>query len=268
MKTMNRKLWLGAILLSLGLGCGDGSSAALGSDALSITGSDVSGEQLALPDGSGRGAMDGAGRVERSEIDRLKALLALTDEQVAQIQPILDATRTALEAVRAQVRAGSLNREEAHAKVKALHEDQKAQILALLTPEQQAKWSDMREHHCGPFDITRLSEALGLSADQVAQITSITSATQAKVNDIHTQVEAGSLSKEDARAQIEQIMADTKAAIDGVLTEEQKAELAKLMRHRRGGHGGPPPGGPPPGGPPPGAPPPGGGSGGAPPPGR
>lgn len=265
MKTMNRKLWLGAILLSLGLGCGDGGSAALGTDVQSITGSDVGGEQLALPDGNGRGAMDGAGRVERSEIDRLKALLALTDDQVAAIAPILDATRKALEDLRAQVRAGSLSKEDAHAQVGALHEAQKAQILALLTPEQQAKWTDMREHHCGPFDIARLTEALGLSADQVTQITAITQAAQAKVNDVHAQVEAGSLSREDAHAQIGQIMADTKAAIDGVLTEEQKAELAKLMQSRRGRPGGP--GGPRPGSPPPGAPP-GSGSGGAPPPGR
>lgn len=257
MKTMNRKLWLGAILFSLGLGCGDGGS--LSSDVQSITGSDVSGEQLALPDGDGRGAMDGAGRAERSEIDRLKALLSLTDDQVAQIQPILDATRQALEAVRAQVKAGTLSRDDAHAQVKALHDAQKSQILALLTPEQQAKWSEMREHHCGPFDITKLADALGLSADQVTQIQAITSASQDKVNAVNAQVEAGTLSKDEAHAQIKQIMDDTKTAIDGVLTAEQKAQLAKMMEHRRGHRGGPPPGGS--GGPPPGGsggPPPGG----------
>ena len=58
----------------------------------------------------------------------------------------------------------------------------------------------MREHHCGPFDITKLADALGLSADQVTQIQAITSASQDKVNAVNAQVEAGTLSKDEARA--------------------------------------------------------------------
>lgn len=240
MKTSKRTAWTFALLFTLGAGCGtvDGNGA-VASDVLAVTGSGVSGEQLALPDGDGPCARDKAGKVEPSELDRLKSILGLSADQVAQLQPILDATRTAMEDVRAQVKAGTLSAADAQAKVKALHEQEKTQILALLTAEQQAKFSMLRAHHCGPFDVARLTAALGLSTDQVTQIEALTTAAQAQVSAVHAQVEAGTLAAADAHAQIDQIMKDTQAAIQGVLTDEQKAELAKLMAARPGPGGAP-----------------------------
>ena len=250
MRTTKRTVWLGALLFTLGIGCGssvDGSQ--VSSDSLAVTGSTAAGEQLALPDAEGAGAKDKPGRVQKDELAELTALLGLTDEQVAQIQPILDDTRTALEDVRAQVRTGSLSETDARSQVKALHEAQKAKILALLTAEQQAKFAAMRGHHHEPFDLTRLTAALGLSADQASQIGALQSAAQTRITDIHTQVEAGSLSKDDAKAQIDQILKDTRASIESVLTDEQRAQLAEILSARpkdcgTGGHGPGGPGGP------------------------
>ena len=236
-------LWLGAVLFSLGVGCGSADSS-IGSDALAVSGSDVSGEQLALPDGDGPGARDGAGRSAPSELSRLQSLLGLSADQVAQIQPILDATRAALEDLRAQVRTGSLSPADAKAKVKALHDEQKAKILALLTPEQQAKFSAMREHHCGPFDVERMAEVLGLSADQVTQISALMAAAQSKISDLHAQVEAGTLTADQAHTQIDQVRKDTQGAISNVLTAEQRDQLAQIMSRpprREGDRSGPPP---------------------------
>jgi Spy/CpxP family protein refolding chaperone len=241
LSTQKITLWLGAVLFSLGIGCGNLDSA-IGSDSLAVAGSDVSGEQLALPDGDGPGARDGAGRVGPSELSRLQSLLGLSAEQVAQIQPILDATRAALEDLRAQVRTGSLSPADAKAKVKAVHDAQKAQIMALLTPEQQAKFSAMREHHYGPFDVNRLAEVLGLSADQVSQISDLMAASQTKISDLHAQVEAGTLSADQAHAQIDSIRKDTQSAISSVLTQEQREQLAQIMsRPPRRDRSGPPP---------------------------
>lgn len=244
MKTSKRTLWIGAILFSLGLGCGNdaGSSQTVNAAVLEVSGSNVSGEQLALADCNGGGAKDKAGPVQRDELAELTELLGLSAEQVAQVQPILDATRVALEELRAQVKAGTVTAADAHVKVKALHDEQKSQILALLTAEQQAKFSAMREHHSDRFDLNRLTDALGLSAEQVSQISVIQSATVAKLNDLHAQVEAGTLAKEDARAQLDQIRKDTQSAIEAVLTAEQKAKLDQLLA------AGPPPGAPPAGG--------------------
>ena len=243
MTTKKITLWFGAVLFSLGVGCGTMDSS-IGSDSLAVAGSEIGGEQLALPDGDGPGARDGAGRVAPSELSRLQSRLNLSAEQIAQIQPILDATRAALEDLRAQVRDGSLSPADAKAKVKAVHDEQKAKIMALLTPEQQAKFSQMRQHHCGPFDVNRLAEVLGLSAEQVSQISELMTASQAKISDLHAQVEAGTLTADQARAQIDPIRKDTQSGISAVLTEEQRQQLAQIMARppRRGGdRSGPPP---------------------------
>lgn len=234
MKTTLKLGFLGALVFGLGIGCGDASSS-VGEDVMAITGGSLGGEQLALPDGEGPGARDHAGPSQRSELDELVSLLGLSAEQIAQIQPILDATRVSAEEIRAQVKAGTLSKEEGCQKIKALRDAQKAQIMVLLTAEQQAKFASMREHHHGPFDLTKLKDALGLSDEQVSQVSAIQAATQSKISDIHAQVEAGSLSADAARAQIEQIKQDTMAQVKAVLTAEQVAELDKLLAQRREG---------------------------------
>lgn len=234
MKTAKRTIWLGVVLFSLGMGCGTAdSSSAIATDTLAVTGSSVSGEQLALPDADGPCARDKAGPAQRSELSQLESLLGLTAEQVSLIQPILDATRAALESLRAELKAGSVSAADAQAKVMALHEQQKAQILALLTAEQQAKFNQLRDHHCGPFDIARLTAALGLSAEQASQISSLMDAAQAQISALHAQVEAGTLTADAAHAQIGQILAATKSSIRGVLTADQQAQLDKLMAAHR-----------------------------------
>lgn len=234
MKTTRTLGFLGALLFGLGIGCGDASSS-LGTDVMAITGGRLGGEQLALPDGDGPGARDHAGPSHRLELDDLVSLLGLSAEQVAQLQPILDATRTAAEEIRAQVRAGTVSKEEGCQKIKALRDAQKTQIMALLTAEQQAKFGTMRQHHHGPFDPSKLKEVLGLSDDQVSQVTAIQAASQSKISDLHAQVEAGTLSADAARTQIEQIKQDTMAQVKAVLTTEQQAELDKLLSHHRPG---------------------------------
>ena len=72
--------------------------------------------------------------------DRLKALteqLGLTDAQVAQIHPILQDEKAALKALEAEPASDAKK-----AKAKEIRESHKAQILAILTPEQQAKFKE------------------------------------------------------------------------------------------------------------------------------
>lgn len=246
MRTTKRTAWLGAILFSLGIGCGSAADdSQVASDVLAVSGSNVNGEQFALPDGDGAGARDRAGPVQKSELAQLALLLGLSPDQIAAIQPILDATRAALEDVRAQVKAGVLSEADARARVKALHDNEKDQLLALLTPEQQTKFTAMREHHRDAFDLVKLTAALSLSDDQVGQISAIQHAARTKLEEIHTQVEDGTLSQQDAHIQVDQIRRDSQTAIEAVLTAAQKAELDKILAARRGSAGGPSgPGGP------------------------
>ena len=238
MKTSLSLGFVSALLFGLGIGCGD--SLSLGSDVMAITGGSLSGEQLALPDCDGAGARNHAGRTQLSELDELTSLLALSADQVAQIQPIFDATRAKAEDIRAQVQAGTLSKEEGRAQIKALHDAQNAQIMALLTPDQQTKFASMRDHHHGPFDLTKLKDAIGLSDDQVSQISALQDAAQSKISDLHAQVEAGTLSTDDAHTQIEQIRQDTMTQVKAVLSADQQAMLDKILAaHGRKGPGGP-----------------------------
>lgn len=223
MKTLRLFALCGTLVFGAGAGCG-GYAGQADSAVTSVVGSDVASGSLALAEGEDRLADDGGSR-KRPDVSRLKELLGLSDEQVTKIQAIEQSTRDALAAIRQQVKDGAITKDEAHAQAKALRDDQKAQVLAVLTAEQQAKFAELRAQHGRPFDLDRLTTLLGLSADQVTQIQTIVSDTKTKVNDIRSQVESGALSADDARAQIKALLDAQLAAIKGVLTADQLAKL-------------------------------------------
>lgn len=69
--------------------------------------------------------------------DKFTEKLNLTPEQKAQIQPIIEQAKPQLEQIR----------EEAMQKSKAVIEGTVGQVRAMLTPEQQAKFDEMKEAH-------------------------------------------------------------------------------------------------------------------------
>lgn len=72
----------------------------------------------------------------RTERRELMQSLNLTASQKAEMKTLRRATRTKVEAVRANTQ---LSPEESRAQIKALHKDSKAQMLDILTPEQRQK---------------------------------------------------------------------------------------------------------------------------------
>lgn len=217
------------------VGCGAADTAVAsdtGADVTSVTGSDVASGQLGLAEGEDAVKAERAGD-RRHDLSRLTELLGLTSDQAAQIATIAQETRDALSALRQQVRDGGLTRAEAHAQAKALRDQQKAQIEALLTAEQLAKFQALRSHHGHPFDLARMTALLGLSAEQVAAIQAVMDETQAKVQEIKAQVEAGTLTPEAARPQIDALMRAGHDAIKAALTAEQLAKLERRPGGRR-----------------------------------
>jgi Spy/CpxP family protein refolding chaperone len=71
----------------------------------------------------------------------LSEKLNLTDDQKAKLKPILEDQAQQMKAVRDDT---SLSQEQRKAKKKALHESFHDQINGVLTPEQQAKWKQMK----------------------------------------------------------------------------------------------------------------------------
>jgi periplasmic protein CpxP/Spy len=83
----------------------------------------------------------------------LSEKLNLTDDQKAKIKPVFQDQMQQMKAVRED---SSLSEEQRRAKMKSIHESFHDQVNAVLTPEQQAKFKEMRqeqmEKHKGAKD--------------------------------------------------------------------------------------------------------------------
>ena len=75
-------------------------------------------------------------------LQMLSEKLNLTDDQKAKIKPILQDQMRQMKAVHEDT---SLSEEQKRAKMKSIHESSHDQINAVLTPEQQAKFEQMRK---------------------------------------------------------------------------------------------------------------------------
>ena len=74
--------------------------------------------------------------------DKLKADLTLTDDQAQKVQAILLDQRKATEGLRGDT---SLTKEQKQEKTKAARAEMESKINALLTPEQKAKWEQVKK---------------------------------------------------------------------------------------------------------------------------
>jgi len=81
-------------------------------------------------------------------IERLTQDLGLDAAQAAQVKQILDAQRAKMEADRAQFEASGTrpSREEMHAKHEQMDAELDQQLSTVLTPEQLAKFQEIRRH--------------------------------------------------------------------------------------------------------------------------
>lgn len=82
---------------------------------------------------------------------KIKAELGLSDAQAAQIKAIRESYKPQMDALRTQARAlkdsgaDRQARQPIREQMKALHDQVKAEIETVLTPEQQAKFAELRE---------------------------------------------------------------------------------------------------------------------------
>jgi protein CpxP len=86
-----------------------------------------------------QGSHQGGGRLAK-----LAEYLELTDDQKAQLKPIL---KHEAEQVRDIRQNTSLSPEQKHDQIKEVRKDTRPQIMAILTPAQREKLKDLRQHH-------------------------------------------------------------------------------------------------------------------------
>ena len=81
-----------------------------------------------------------------NQLERLTKELNLTDEQKAQVKPILDEQSKQMRATQEDT---SLTQDQKREKMKQIHQTTHSQINGVLTPEQQKKFAEMKEEHKG-----------------------------------------------------------------------------------------------------------------------
>jgi protein CpxP len=90
---------------------------------------------------SAMGSGQHAANVE-SRLQKMSEELNLTDDQKAKLKPILQDQAEQMKAVHNDT---SLTPEQKKAKMKEIHHTFQPQIAGVLTPEQQAKWKQMKQ---------------------------------------------------------------------------------------------------------------------------
>jgi Spy/CpxP family protein refolding chaperone len=78
----------------------------------------------------------------QDKLQRISAELNLTDDQKAQLKPMLQSEAQQLRAVKDDA---SMSPDQKEAKAKAIHQSFQSEISNVLTPEQQKKWAAMKE---------------------------------------------------------------------------------------------------------------------------
>ena len=170
-------------------------------------------------------------------LDRLRAELNLTDDQVAQIESIVTTTRDLLKPIFEAVRDGSLTKEEAKTSVDGIRSDTKAQIELVLTAEQLERFSELRKQHGRQFNRRRLADFLNLTGDQKAALEIILLARRDELKRIREQVEAGTLTREEAGTLLKALREGERDQIAALLPEEQLEKFESIKRHKRFGFG-------------------------------
>ncbi len=189
-------------------------------------------------------------RVERNLRQRLHDALNLSVEQKTQLQQLRVDFRQQLQALRAQVQAGELKRQDAREQVHTLRQTHRDARNQILTQEQQALVERAHQHikeqreangdgDMGPNDRkrhhqrrARILNALDLSDEQKAQLRELRQENRQQLKALH---EAGQRPTAEQR----QEMAEARrTAFEAILTADQLEQLnairARLKEARHG----------------------------------
>lgn len=207
--------------------------------AASIAGNSIDAELLALADDIEE--IDDTSTLPSHRpppgIDRLQQSLELSVDQVNAIAAIMESARLLRDPVISRVRDGSITRGEARGELEGIRNETKAQIEALLTPDQRAKFQDLRAHHGRQFSRASLADILSLTDIQQTEIEAVMQNLLDQIIEIREQVESDGLSRAEARSQIQLIRESELEQLSAILDEEQLTQFQDLLSHRRFGFG-------------------------------
>ncbi len=160
-------------------------------------------------------------------LDQMAKRLELTDAQKTSLLPILEAARKDLQTT--------------HEGARAILDSTKEKVDAILTPEQRAKAEETRERigerirerfedgqprlvggpGAGPLPIVRALRGLDLTDEQTSQVRNL----------VQGQREKRQAIQKETQTKMEVLDKALKEQIEGLLTTEQKAELAERLQN-------------------------------------
>lgn len=177
-------------------------------------------------------------RHARAGHDRVFQQLNLTADQKTQFQQLMQDQRTQMKALRAN---NSLTPEQRQQQIKALREANHQKMMALLTPDQQAQFKQLRQQRRGDMKAggghrARGLEALNLTQQQKEQIKPIFQSTRQQMQALRNDT---SLTPEQRHQKLQEIRQNQQAQLKSILTPEQIEQLQQMRQHRgRRGQGG------------------------------
>lgn len=158
--------------------------------------------------------------------------LGLTADQKTKIQTILQKYRTD---VRDAIKS-NLTKDEKKAKIQSLHEQAKADIMALLTPDQQqkAQQSGIIDKMLSPggereMRLMMVLKQLNLTDQQKAAVKDIFAKTKDQAKAIQDDTTLDQAAK---RAKLAELRKATLTQVQQLLTPEQTAKLQELLKDR------------------------------------
>lgn len=159
--------------------------------------------------------------------------LNLTEAQKTQLKAQREASKTQLEAIKNDA---SLTQQQKMEKAKVIHQEQKTKMQALLTTEQKAKLEQSRNaSKDGRKEMgEKRKEAfkdLNLTADQSAKLKAQKEASKAKIDAIKAN---SSLTEEQKKAQVKEVMKSSKADMKNILTADQMKKMQEMKKDRHG----------------------------------
>lgn len=91
-----------------------------------------------------RGAHAGSGQAEAKKLEKLADELGLTPDQKSKIKAIYMSEMPKIKAIR---KDATLTEDQKKDQIKPIRQGIRAQVEAILTPEQKAKWAEIRKDH-------------------------------------------------------------------------------------------------------------------------
>ncbi len=154
--------------------------------------------------------------------------LNLTADQKSKVQSILQSERTQVQALRGNA---SLSDEQKKQQVRELRKTDHEQLLAVLTPEQQAQLKQMHKQggRRAAFNAGRRFQALNLTAEQKTQLQPIFQSTREQMQALRNDT---SLTPEQKHEKMQQIRQNQMSQMKSILTPEQQQQLQQWRGRR------------------------------------